>query len=79
MGRGLALLIFLIELILMFGWHFSLLMAAAGVVPGFMVQFGLPADPNIAAQWHSRAIDDDPPSIISNTRGTVSFASSVRP
>jgi hypothetical protein len=54
-------------------------MATAGVLPGFMVQFGLPADPQIAAQWHTRTIDDDPPGVISNTRGTVSFATSVRP
>jgi len=42
-------------------------------IDGFMVQFGLPADPNINSQW-SDPIDDDPSIGISNAPGTVSFA-----
>lgn len=43
------------------------------VVRGFVVQFGIPADPAVAAVWHERSIPDDIPSA-SNVRGTVSFA-----
>ena len=43
------------------------------VVPGFVVQFGIPADPRVAAAWRNRTIPDDPVKE-SNVRGTISFA-----
>jgi peptidyl-prolyl cis-trans isomerase A (cyclophilin A) len=43
------------------------------VVPGFVVQFGIAADPKASAQWRSRPIPDDPVKG-SNARGTVTFA-----
>jgi len=42
------------------------------VVPGFVVQFGLPADPSTAKQY-ARIKDD--PVVKSNARGVISFAS----
>lgn len=47
------------------------------VVPGFMVQFGLAADPAVTAKW-DREIQDDPV-IKSNTRGYVTFAKTGAP
>jgi cyclophilin family peptidyl-prolyl cis-trans isomerase len=43
------------------------------VVPGFVVQFGLAADPSVTARWDDTEIKDDPV-IRSNTRGMVTFA-----
>jgi len=43
------------------------------VLPGFVVQFGLPADPQWAAVWRSAPIQDDSVRV-SNIRGTLSFA-----
>ncbi|HEU5173199.1 MAG TPA: peptidylprolyl isomerase [Gemmatimonadaceae bacterium] len=43
------------------------------VLPGFVAQFGIPADPAVAAVWRERGLPDDRPSA-SNRRGTVSFA-----
>jgi peptidyl-prolyl cis-trans isomerase A (cyclophilin A) len=43
------------------------------VLPGFVVQFGLPADPAVARQWSSARLADDPVRQ-SNKRGAVSFA-----
>jgi len=43
------------------------------VLPGFMVQWGIPGDPKVAAEWVKKRIPDDPV-IKSNTRGMVSFA-----
>ncbi|HLX71270.1 MAG TPA: peptidylprolyl isomerase [Verrucomicrobiae bacterium] len=43
------------------------------VVPGFMVQFGIHADPKVAAAWREANIQDDPVKG-SNTRGTITFA-----
>jgi peptidyl-prolyl cis-trans isomerase A (cyclophilin A) len=44
------------------------------VVPGFVVQFGLPADPALNARWAEKVIADDPPAGQSNGPGTVTFA-----
>ncbi|HEU4631991.1 MAG TPA: peptidylprolyl isomerase [Gemmatimonadaceae bacterium] len=43
------------------------------VVPGFVVQFGIPADPAVAEAWRERRIPDDTVRA-SNRRGMVSFA-----
>jgi len=43
------------------------------VVPGFVAQFGLPADPRLAAAWKTATFPDDPVKT-SNARGTVTFA-----
>lgn len=43
------------------------------VLPNFVAQFGIPADPAVAAVWHERTIPDDRVNA-SNRRGTVSFA-----
>jgi homoserine O-acetyltransferase len=43
------------------------------VVPGFIVQFGLPGDPEVTRHWLRTTIPDDPVSA-SNTRGTIAYA-----
>ena len=43
------------------------------VIPGFMAQFGLAADPKETVKWRSRVIPDDPVRV-SNTPGRVTFA-----
>jgi peptidyl-prolyl cis-trans isomerase A (cyclophilin A) len=43
------------------------------VISGFMAQFGINADPKVAAVWRTQAIKDDPVKQ-SNRRGWVSFA-----
>lgn len=43
------------------------------VVPGFVVQFGLAADPAVSARWHLASIPDDPV-LQHNQRGTITFA-----
>jgi peptidyl-prolyl cis-trans isomerase A (cyclophilin A) len=46
------------------------------VLPGFLVQFGVAADPSVQAKWSSSTITDDPQQNIPFTAGTVSFAGS---
>lgn len=43
------------------------------VVPNFMVQFGLAADPAVTKNWDGSEFPDDPVTM-HNTRGTISFA-----
>lgn len=43
------------------------------VIPGFIVQFGISADPKVSAVWHGADIPDDPVKQ-SNAAGTVTFA-----
>ena len=45
------------------------------VVEGFIVQWGIPADPKIYRQWGENKIKDDPVKV-SNKAGTLSFATS---
>lgn len=48
------------------------------VIPGFVIQFGIPGDPAEANKWKQRMIMDEPV-IKSNERGTITFAKSNRP
>ncbi len=48
------------------------------VIDGFMVQFGLPGDPQVAAKWRDATIPDDPVTQ-SNLRGFMSFAQTGQP
>ena len=43
------------------------------VLPGFVAQFGMHADPKVNAMWSEKTIADDPV-IESNKRGTIVFA-----
>lgn len=43
------------------------------VLPGFVAQFGINGNPTVQAEWRSKSIQDDPVRV-SNTRGTVVFA-----
>jgi peptidyl-prolyl cis-trans isomerase A (cyclophilin A) len=44
-------------------------------VPGFIVQFGIPADPKVAAAWENATIKDDPYKAgVSNKKGTLVYA-----
>jgi peptidyl-prolyl cis-trans isomerase A (cyclophilin A) len=47
------------------------------VVPGFMAQFGIAADPATSKKWDV-PIDDDPVKV-SNVRGTLTFAATSEP
>ena len=43
------------------------------MIPGFIVQFGISANPSVSAVWHDADIQDDPVKQ-SNVAGTVTFA-----
>jgi peptidyl-prolyl cis-trans isomerase A (cyclophilin A) len=45
------------------------------VLPGFVVQFGIPGDPAIARLWRGAQFPDDPV-VESNRRGRITFATS---
>jgi peptidyl-prolyl cis-trans isomerase A (cyclophilin A) len=47
------------------------------VIPGFMAQFGIPADPAVTKVW-DMPIQDDPVKT-SNARGTLTFAATSEP
>jgi len=47
-------------------------------IPDFMVQFGIPGDPEVASKWQNALIPDDPVTQ-SNLRGFMSFAQTGRP
>jgi peptidyl-prolyl cis-trans isomerase A (cyclophilin A) len=47
-------------------------------IPDFMVQFGIPGDPEVAAKWRDANIPDDPVTQ-SNLRGFMSFAQTGEP
>ena len=44
------------------------------VVPKFVAQWGLPADPKITAAWNASTRIKDEPVKATNTRGAISFA-----
>ena len=48
------------------------------VISGFMAQFGMSPNPQIATAWRRADIQDDPPTQ-SNTRGKVTFAATGAP
>ncbi len=48
------------------------------VVPGFVVQFGLPADPGLAATWRTKTLKDEPVKK-GNAKGMVTFAKTNAP
>lgn len=43
------------------------------IVPGFITQWGIAGDPEVAAVWYDRGMADDPV-VASNVRGTIAFA-----
>ncbi len=43
------------------------------VVPNFIVQFGIPGDPRVTAEWKDRQLKDDPVRH-PNARGTIAYA-----
>ncbi len=47
-------------------------------IPDFMVQFGIPGNPEVAAKWRDATIADDPVTQ-SNLRGFMSFAQTGQP
>ena len=46
------------------------------VVPGFVVQFGIPGNSTVGRAWANAVIDNDPvvPGLLSNVRGTIAYA-----
>lgn len=49
--------------------------SAFRVLPHFVSQFGINGDPKTQAKWRDKSLKDDPV-LVSNTRGTLSFATS---
>ncbi len=47
-------------------------------IEGFMVQFGIPGDPQVSAKWRDATIQDDPVTQ-SNLRGFITYAQTGRP
>ncbi len=47
-------------------------------IPDFMVQFGIPGDPEVSAKWRDATMADDPVTQ-SNLRGFMSFAQTGQP
>ena len=47
-------------------------------MPGFVVQFGLPADPEVTAEWRDKNLEDEPVRA-SNEAGTITYAQSAAP
>lgn len=43
------------------------------VVPGFITQWGVAGDPDVAETWYARGMPDDPV-VASNERGTIAYA-----
>jgi cyclophilin family peptidyl-prolyl cis-trans isomerase len=62
------------------GWRCSGFFTQVGltrVVPGFLVQFGIAADPRVQQQWNARSnIQDDPMIGTLVKRGTLAYAGS---
>lgn len=48
------------------------------VIPGYVVQFGIPGDPKVAEEWRNKNIPDEPGDK-SNVRGTITFAKGSMP
>ena len=48
------------------------------VIPGFVIQFGIPGDPELAMEWNERNIEDEPVKA-ANEPGTITFAKSNAP
>lgn len=48
------------------------------VLPGFVAQFGIAADPKVTAQWKDKNLPDDPVKQ-SNVVGTVAYAAEANP
>ncbi len=44
------------------------------VVPDFVAQWGISGDPEVNTYWNDRPIKDDPVGVMSNLKGTVTFA-----
>jgi len=48
------------------------------VIPGFVVQWGIPGDPELAAEWDQKTMQDEAVKT-SNVRGTITYAKSQAP
>jgi peptidyl-prolyl cis-trans isomerase A (cyclophilin A) len=61
-------------------YHFFNNAAFFRIVPGFIVQFGMAADPKVGAAWEDANIKDDPMKpTVHNTKGTLVFAKTSAP
>ena len=49
------------------------------VIPNFMAQFGINADPAVNAAWDKARLLDDPPNMQHNVRGFVSYGTTGQP